>query len=115
MEGEEPEVPTTSQPDGGDGSDEAPDILSPEDGTSPTQRDPSASTPTAAKRVSRLSTLHVPDIGSLVTRCQMCLDSIFGESEGAGGDVVNGFGGGTVPLSQVYFCYKSLEVSGIQL
>lgn len=70
-----------------------------------------SATTNATKRVSRLSTLHVPDIGSLMTRCQMCLESIFGSAECASdsSNVTTGFVGGTVPMSQVYFCYKSLE------
>lgn len=65
----------------------------------------------APKCMSRLSTLHIPDIGNLMTRCQMCLESIFGAEPG--GDIFSNstfLSGGTVPLTQVYFCYKSLEV-----
>jgi hypothetical protein len=72
------------------------------------------------KKHSTLSSLHIPDIGSLMIRCQMCLEAW---AAAAGADTVSGISNlkeserpvTSVPITQLYYCYKSLEVCHIFL
>lgn len=66
-----------------------------------------------SKRGSKLGALHVPDIASLLTRCQMCLESIFGDVGNDINDHKSVVGSGTVPFTQIFFCYKTLEVTAV--